>query len=113
MFKTEMADRTMFRYPPVVRIINIYLKHKDEDTVTHAALTLASMLRPFFQGDLLGPDRPAVGRVQLLHIRKMMLKVSPQFTPQSIRTTLLSARDNLLKMQAFKSVTIFFDVDPL
>lgn len=113
MFKTEMADRTMFRYPPVVRIINIYLKHKNEDVVTHAAQTLASMLRPFFQGDLLGPDRPAVGRVQLLHIRKMMLKVSPQFTPQSIRATLLSARDNLLKMQAFKSVTLFFDVDPL
>lgn len=113
MYKTEMHDREMFRYPPAVRIINIYLKHKNEDTVINAACTFKQMIGGYFQGDLLGPDRPAVGRVQMLHIRKLMLKVSPRFTPQSIRQTLLSARENLLKIQAFKSVTLFFDVDPL
>lgn len=113
MYRGEMADRQAFRYPPAVRIINIYLKHRDENTVINASLHLANMLRPFFGADLLGPDRPAVGRVQLLHIRKLMLKVSPQFTPQSIRKTLLSARGALLKMQGFKSVNVFFDVDPL
>ena len=113
MYRGEMADRQAFRYPPAVRIINIYLKHRDENTVINASLHLANMLRPFFGADLLGPDRPAVGRVQLQHIRKLMLKVSPQFTPQSIRKTLLSAREALLKMQGFKSVNVFFDVDPL
>lgn len=113
MYKTEMHDREMFRYPPAVRIINIYLKHKSEDTVIAASRTFKQMIGAYFEGDLLGPDRPAVGRVQMLHIRKLMLKVSPRFTPQSIRQTLLSARENLLKMQAFKSVTLFFDVDPL
>lgn len=113
MYRSEMADREMFRYPPTVRLINIYIKHKDENLVIAAARTLATMLKPYFQSDLLGPDRPAVGRIQLLHIRKLMLKVSPQFTPQSIRTTLLSARENVQKMQGFKSVNIFFDVDPL
>lgn len=113
MYKTEMADRKMFRYPPVVRLINIYIKHRDENVVVNASVALAQMLRPFFAADLLGPDRPAVSRVQLMHIRKLMLKVNPQFTPQSIRTTLLSARENLLKMPAFKSVNVFFDVDPL
>lgn len=113
MYRCEMHDREMFRYPPAVRLINIYLKHKNEDTVIAAARTLKGMLNPYFENDLLGPDRPAVGRVQLLHIRKMMLKVNPRFTPQSIRQTLLSARENLLKMQGFKSVTLFFDVDPL
>lgn len=113
MYRTEMFDRKMFRYPPEVRLINIYLKHKNEEVVVEASRTFAAMLRPFFEGDLLGPDRPAVGRVQLLHIRKLMLKVSPRFTPQSIRTTLLSARENLLKVQGMKSVGIFFDVDPL
>lgn len=113
MYRSEMADRKMFRYPPAVRLINIYLKHKDEDLVVRASVALAQMLRPHFPDDLLGPDRPAVGRVQLLHIRKLMLKVAPQYTPQSIRATLLSARENLLKMQGFKSITLFFDVDPL
>ena len=113
MYRCEMADRRMFRYPPAVRLINIYFKHRDEDTVIKASTAMTQMLRPFFGDDLLGPDRPAVGRVQLMHIRKLMLKVTPQFTPQSIRTTLLSARENLTKTQGFKGVTVFFDVDPL
>lgn len=113
MYRSEMVDRRTFRYPPAVRLINIYLKHKSEEKVIGAALALAGMLRPYFPDDLLGPDRPAVGRVQLMHIRKMMLKVSPQYTAQSIRATLLSARENVLKMPAFKSVNVFFDVDPL
>lgn len=113
MYNGEMLDRQMFRYPPAVRIINIYLKHKQEETVIAASCALAGMLRPYFEGDILGPDRPAVGRVQLLHIRKVMLKVTNRYTPQSIRQTLLSARENLLKMQGFKSLNVFFDVDPL
>lgn len=113
MYQTEMADRRMYRYPPSVRLINIFLKHKKEETVVAAAQAFGVMLRPFFDADLLGPDRPAVGRVQLMHIRKLMLKVSPHYTPQSIRQTLLSARENLLKTPGFKSVNLFFDVDPL
>lgn len=113
MYRGEMSDRKMFRYPPAVRIINIYLKHRNEDTVIKASLLMAQLLRPYFEGDILGPDRPAVGRVQLMHIRKLMLKLTPRFTPQSIRQTLHSARDTVLKVQGFKSVNVFFDVDPL
>lgn len=113
MYKSEIFDRQMFRYPPAVRIINIYLKHKSEETVIAASRAFAGMLRPYFEDDLLGPDRPSVGRVQLLHIRKLMLKVSNKYTPQSIRQTLLSARENLMKIQGFKSLNVFFDVDPL
>lgn len=113
MYNTEMFDRQMFRYPPAVRIINIYLKHKHEETVIAGSRALASMLLPFFETDLIGPDRPAVGRVQLQHIRKLMLKVTTRYTAQSIRQTLHSARENLLKMQGFKSLNVFFDVDPL
>ncbi len=113
MFLCEMADRRMFRYPPIVRMITIYLKHKNEDIVSKASFALANMLRPHFNSDILGPDRPAVGRIQLMHIRKLMLKIDPQFSAQSIRKTLLSARESLLKTQGFKSLVVFFDVDPL
>ena len=74
---------------------------------------MAQMLRPHFGLDLLGPDRPIVSRVQLLHIRKLLLKIDNRFTPQSVRETLWAARDNLLKTSAYKGIVVIFDVDPL
>ncbi len=113
MYERQMADRKAFRFPPEVRLIAIYFKHRDEEVVKHAAEMMAQVLRPHFGTDLLGPDRPAVSRVQLQHIRKLILKTDHRFSPQSVRETLLVARDNLLKIPTYKGIAVYFDVDPL
>ena len=113
MYDMQMQDRRQFRFPPEVHLIAIYFKHRNEDVVQHAAEAMAGMLRTYFAEDLLGPDRPNVSRVQMQHIRKILLKTDRRFTSQSIRHTLLAARDQLLKTPAFKGIVIFFDVDPL
>lgn len=112
MYASQMVERSAFRYPPTLRLINIYLKHRDERTCEAAAQTFATMVRPHFVGGLLGPDRPAVGRIQSLHIRKLMLKVDPALPPAGVRRTLIAARAEVLKQAAFKSVMLYFDVDP-
>lgn len=113
MYGSQMADRRMFRFPPEVRLISIILKHRDERTVVHASLRLADALRRYFADDLLGPAKPVVGYVQLQHIRKLILKVSPEFSAASVRTTLQGARAGLLSLSAFRNVTVYFDVDPM
>ena len=113
MYKSEMADRRIFRFPPEVRLITIYLKHREERTVAVTARLIGDLLRPHFGDDLLGPDKPAVGYVQLQHIRKLLLKVSPTLSPASVRATLLAARDRVLAHSACRNVTIYFDVDPM
>ena len=113
MYKSEMADRRIFRFPPEVRLITIYLKHREERTVAVTARLLGDLLRPHFGDDLLGPDKPVVGYVQLQHIRKLLLKVSPTLSPASVRATLLAARDRVLAHSACRNVTIYFDVDPM
>lgn len=113
MFRREMAFRQQFRFPPVVRLISIYLKHRDERVVSTAARQLAAWLQPRFGADLLGPDRPHVGYVQLLHIRKLMLKIDPTQSGQEIRQMLRAYRDGLIALPQFKSVMVYFDVDPM
>lgn len=113
MFRGQLAERELFRYPPFVRLIDIYLKHRTEQVCAAAAETLATLLRPHFGDALLGPDRPAVGRVQYQHIRKLVLKVSLDLPTAGVRRTLLAARQVLLSQPAFRSVSLFFDVDPL
>ena len=113
MYASQLVERREFLYPPFCRIINIFVRHRDERICEDAAQKFAQSIRPYFQSDLLGPDRPTVARIQALYIRKMMLKVRPAFSAASIRRTLLSARDVLLARPELKGVQLYFDVDPL
>lgn len=113
LYHTQMAEREMFHYAPFYRMIDIYLKHRDERVADMAARQLATILAPHFGDDLLGPDRPPVGRIQLLFIRKLVLKVRPGLPPSGVRRTLGAARDLLLKQEAYKSLQVVYDVDPM
>ena len=113
-YEDTIAEREAFMYPPFTRIIEIYLKHREEKTVTAAAQRLASMLQPHFtKEELLGPDKPVVAWVQLQHIRKFLLKIVPSMPPMGLRHTLNAARDILIGQPDMKGLTITFNVDPL
>ena len=113
MYAEQMQERQYFRYPPFYRVINIYLKQRDDRTVEAAAAYFAGLLRPHFPTDLLGPERPLVARVQLQYIRKFVLKVAPNLLPASVRTTLRAAYNVMRNHPDFKGLTIYYDVDPL
>lgn len=113
MYAEQMQERQLFRYPPFYRVIHIFLKHRDDRTVEAASAYLASLLRPHFPTDLLGPERPLVAKVQMQYIRKFMLKVAPNLQPASIRATLRAARNVVAEHPEFKGLIIYYDVDPL
>lgn len=112
MYHQVLAERRAFGYPPERRLIGIVLKHREERTVALAARTLAELLRPHFGDELLGPERPYVGFVQMLHIRRLLLKVHLQLSLPSVRATLLAARASVQASKTLKGVNIYFDVDP-
>ena len=108
-----MEERQLFRYPPFFHIINVYLKHKDEPTVTAAAEALGSLLRQWFGDRVLGPDKPAVARVKAMCIRKMVVKLENGLDRAKVRLYLNKGKDIVLQDNRYKSVGVYFDVDPL
>ncbi|MBR1593212.1 MAG: primosomal protein N' [Alloprevotella sp.] len=114
LYRGQMAERRAFGYPPFVRLIEITLRHSDERICAAAAAQFAALLRPHFpEEELLGPDRPAVARVQTLYLRRLLLKVRPDLPASGVRRTLLAARDITLGMEPYRRVLIHFDVDPI
>ncbi len=114
MYRTQLAERRAFRFPPEVRLINIFLRHRKEAVCESAAAHYARLLQTAFSADdLMGPDRPGVSRVHLMYIRKLMLKLPAGHSPARVRDFLLSTREQLLSSPAFKGVDFYFDVDPL
>ena len=107
----QIAEREAFNYPPICKLITVYIKHRNNDVVEHAALHYAALLRSHFGANLLGPDTPVVSRVQLQYIRKIMLKVPSQYSVAQVRSMLLQARTMVQTYAVYKGVTIYFDVD--
>ena len=111
MYAEQMQERELFRYPPLCRVVFIYLKHRDENVVEKLSMDFAAFLRQVFGERVLGPDTPPVGRVQLMHIRKLILKVELSAPMSAVRQRLVALQDQVLSQPAYRSAQIYYDVD--
>ena len=113
MYEDQTAERKLFHYPPFCRFIYVYLKHRKEDVVTQAADTLAAWLRTAFGDKVLGPDKPPVGRIQMLFIKKIVIKLDLNMSGTKVRDYLLSVQRQLIEDERFRSLVVYYDVDPV
>lgn len=110
MYQQQVGERETFRYPPFYRMLYVYLKHRQESGVEIAAQRVAEQMRNVFGDRVLGPDKPAVSRVQTFFIRKIVLKVEATASMQKVRQYLLQIQQWI--MTTDKNLTVYCDVDP-
>jgi primosomal protein N' (replication factor Y) len=111
MYAQQAEERELFRYPPFCRIIFIYIKHRDEKVVEILSSEFASLLRQVFNDRVLGPDTPPVSRVQLMHIRKLILKLELSAPMSAVRQRIMALQEQILAMPKYRSAQIYYDVD--
>lgn len=113
LYNDQAAERRMFHYPPFCRFIYVYLKHRKEEVVTQAADLLAAQLRTALAERVLGPDKPPIGRIQMLFIKKIVLKVDNGTSIAKMRSYLQGLQVQLLADERFRSLLVYYDVDPM
>ena len=111
-YRSLLAERRDFCYPPYFRLVYVYLKHRHDDLVSTAATELAGRMRQVFGKRVLGPDKPAVARVKQLHIRKIVLKVETAADYRRVRTALRTIQAQLMADKRYSQLQIYFDIDP-
>ena len=112
LYYDQLAERQMFKYPPYYRLIYVYLKHRKEDVLDLAADTMAAQLRSGLGDRVLGPDKPPVARIQTLFIKKMIVKVEQNASIKKVRDYLLAVQRAILEDERFRSLLVYYDVDP-
>ena len=112
-YRSLIAERQQFHYPPYYRLIDVYLKHRSDSVVETASIELAGWLRHWFGTRVLGPDKPSVAKVKSLSIRKLVLKFEQGINMTEVRKYLALAQQQLLQDKRYVSLQIYFDVDPL
>lgn len=113
MFNTQLVERQEFNYPPYTRLIYIYIKGRNEVRVQQASKWYADLLRQSFGARVLGPDKPVIGRVQSMYIRKIVLKLENNSSIQKVREIIAAAENNFYVQRDFKSLVLYYDVDPM
>lgn len=108
-----IEERSLFRYPPFYHIVCVYLKHKDDTVADSAAKELGKVLRSWFADRILGPDKPAVSKVKTLNIRKIVIKLENGLDRDKVHLYLNMGKNSILQDKRYKTVQIYFDVDPL
>ena len=77
-YANELATRIAAGYPPHNRLVEIALKHSDEQIIERDSVELAAMIRVNLENhktiQLLGPSKPPVHTIKNIHTRKLYLK---------------------------------------
>ena len=111
-YRSLIAERQQFRYPPYTRLTAVYLKHRQDAVVEQAAAAMGTLLRQWFGNRVLGPDKPSVAKVKHQNIRKLLLKLELGIDMKRVREYLLLAQRQILADKRYSTLQIYYDVDP-
>lgn len=112
-YEMEIEERQRYNYPPFTRLIYIYLKHRDNDTLTELSVIYSNKLRGLFGTRVFGPEEPMIARIQSLYIRKIMLKIEINASMTKVKNILRNLFETMHEDPRMKGLIIYYDIDPM
>ena len=111
MYRSQIAERKQFFYPPICRLIKITLKHTDETLLNEASLVLAQSLRNEFQNGVLGPEFPLVSKIQLQFLKDIWIKFPKDHQLNARKLRLDELIQQFRAQTKYKAVRVVVNVD--
>ena len=113
LYKQQVAERELFKYPPYQRLIMLTLRHRDLERLEAAATLLQQRLQQSFGERVSGVIIPSVTKVSNQWVRQIRLRVE---TTANIARAKAILKEQILFVQQqekCKGTIIFPDVDPM
>lgn len=111
-YNAEIMERKNYFYPPFYKIINITLKHPDQNLVDSASNTLASTLKEVFKERVLGPEFPVIRRIQNNYLKQIKLKIEREAPDSKVKEILSETVAQFYALPKHKAIKVVIDVDP-
>lgn len=112
-YNEQLGERMLFHYPPFYRLVYIYMKHRDIKLVEEFSEVIGKRMREIFDERIIGPDLPPVAKVKQMYIRKIVLKVENQLSQYKINEALRNIQEAYCSLPRYKSMVMYYDIDPL
>lgn len=112
MYKSQILERRVFKYPPFHKLIEIAIRHSDQDLVNQSAALFAKRLREQFGNRVMGPEYPSVARIRNKYIKKILVRFAVGEAVSEGKKIIMRIANEMMQDKAFARIQIVFDVDP-
>ncbi len=120
MFKDQLNERKLYRYPPFFRLIKLTFKHRDYNKTDEATNWFAKALKNSVNNyttagnlnvEVLGPESPPVGRVRNEYIKNVLIKLPPGVSVKATKEIIKKIGKSFHAIAQYRSVRVIINVD--
>lgn len=108
----QLQERNKFKYPPIYRLIELTIKHKNIDLLNKASKEIAEELRKSFGKRVLGPEYPMVSKIRNEYLKNILIKLEKDTSVQNAKAVLADKISRFKTSTEYKSLIISIDIDP-
>jgi primosomal protein N' (replication factor Y) len=112
-YERDLYERKKFHYPPHSRLIEITMKHRDQERIMQAANHFSSLLRMELGNRVYGPNQPVISKIRNQFIRDILIKIERDASTSKVKEIV---RETIAKFYSEKEnqrVQLHVDVDPM
>ncbi|MFD2939257.1 replication restart helicase PriA [Flavobacterium notoginsengisoli] len=111
MYKEQLYDRQIYKYPPYFRIIKLTLKHRDYDKLKEGAMWLYQVLSQNLGIPVLGPEEPAISRIRNEYIRTILIKIPHNQHLGNTKKTIQKMLNSFEAVAQYRAIKVVVNVD--
>ncbi|TDW52025.1 replication restart DNA helicase PriA [Flavobacterium sp. 270] len=111
MYKEQLYDRQIYKYPPYFRIIKLTLKHKDFDKLKEGSMWLYQVLSQNLGMPVLGPEEPAISRIRNEYIRTILIKIPQNVPLGGTKKTIQKMLNSFEAVAQYRAIKVVINVD--
>lgn len=111
MYKEQLYERQIYKYPPYFRLVKLTLKHRDYNKLNEGAMWLYQVLQQNLKLPVLGPEEPAINRIRNEYIKTIMIKIPHNHSLQATKKTIQKILDSFDAVSQFRAIKVIVNVD--
>ncbi|TPG32077.1 primosomal protein N' [Flavobacterium pectinovorum] len=111
MYKEQLYDRQIYKYPPYFRIIKLTLKHREFEKLKEGSMWLYQVLSQNLGIPVLGPEEPAISRIRNEYIRTILIKIPQNLPLASTKKTIQKMLNSFEAVAQYRAIKVIANVD--
>lgn len=111
MYKEQLYDREIYKYPPYFKIIKITLKHRDFDKLKEGSMWLYQVISQNLNIPVLGPEEPAINRIRNEYIRTIIIKIPTSTSIGSTKRIIQKMLNSFDSVAQYRAIKVAVNVD--
>ena len=111
MYKEQLYERQIYKYPPYFRLVKLTLKHRDYLKLNEGSMWLYQVLTQNLKLPVLGPEEPGINRIRNEYIKTIMIKIPQNHSLQGTKKTIQKILDSFDAVSQYRAIKVIVNVD--